>query len=146
MECAAISVSEAERQRLETLISEATVDKPVYLTANTNELDIKKLLSELFESSPVGANVQTEGKEELIEIKPHVFLCLSYRIGHFGTMQHIINNYCNSEDKIKIILPPNQKSLKNMLENEYKRSAFAFYDLSEYFNENHNKHSKLKVF
>ncbi len=144
--CAAISVNEAEQQRFETLINEATLNKPVYLTANTNELDIKKLLSELFGAQLIEANLKSEGKDEIVEIKPHVFLCFSYRIGHFGTMQHIINKFYDSEDKIKIILAPNQERLKSILKKEAKINTLDFYDLYEYFSESHNiMNSKLKV-
>ena len=107
----------------------------MYLTANTNELDAKKLLRELLGEQSSEISVLVEQSGDFIQIQPNVYCCFSYRIGHYSTMQHVIQDKCDAADKVKIILPPSLKQLKNMLKNECKMMEDNFLEFSEYFNE-----------
>lgn len=130
---AAISVSDEEQKRFEKLVREATPDKPVFFTVNTNDLDVEKLLQKLLGEDMSTINVCVGDANGFIQIKPNVFICTSYLIGNYGTMQHVIHQHSEDRDKIKIILPPAQHKLKSILEGNCQISPNNFLKFDEYF-------------
>jgi hypothetical protein len=129
---AGISVNADEKKRLNNLIDQATKDSPIYLTANTNSLDMNRLLLKLFpEELPSQTQInEKQENQKYIQIKENVFLCLSYKIASFETMQEVLN-HSSDEDEIQIFLPANQDNLKNILNNQYSQKNLTFSNIDE---------------
>lgn len=86
---ASIKLSEKTQNRLAQLVEEAKT-QPVYLIANTNELNVNAILAlfrirnpELTFNEVVDTSIIASKKP--VEIAPNIYLCLSYRYGAFKT-------------------------------------------------------------
>jgi hypothetical protein len=84
---ASIKMSEFTQDRLSRLVEKAE-SEPVFLIANTNELNVKAVLDLFKQKYPNlqfnnGFDVSIKESKEPIEILPNIFLCLSYRYKSF---------------------------------------------------------------
>lgn len=82
-----IKLSANTQDRLGMLL-EKSVDKPIYLISNTNELDVRAIMGLFQKNHPdlewnKEANISLTHSKEPIKILPNVYLCLSYRYGAF---------------------------------------------------------------
>lgn len=84
---ASIHSSKTTQNRFAHLVEEAKA-QPVYLIANTNELNVQAILALLRKDHPELAfkepiDISIIDSKEPVEILPNIFLCLSYRFRNF---------------------------------------------------------------
>lgn len=84
-----IKITEFTKDRLRVLVQKAE-SGPVYLIANTNELNVRAILSLYQEMYPdlefkKDIDIGIHNTQSPIEILPNIFLCLSYQYGTFKT-------------------------------------------------------------
>lgn len=114
---AAIGENKHLTQRFKEVVQNATADAPIYFTANTNELNIIRILDLLGLKETINIGIEFDDKP--VRIADNVFLCLSYRYQDFKLMQYVIKNNINPNqslrDNITVIIPENNNCLSLFL-------------------------------
>lgn len=88
---AIIDLDETRISRFPMLVAQSSVEEPVYLISNTNELNVLKILRLLKKANPkltfnTSIDLSVAESKKPINIADNIFLCLSYRYQLFKTM------------------------------------------------------------